>query len=92
VNSKRKPIVIDVPPADPRDPERPDAESRAVGADPDFQALIAEGRRAFAEGQGVDSEDIFRELGLTGDPATRNGVSSNGRVPTKRANTKTACR
>ena len=63
-----------------------DAASQAVAADPGFRALIAEGREAFARGEGVDAEEIFRELGIderparedAAPPAKGNGAPPNG--------------
>ena len=81
---ERKPVVIDAPdvPADEAGPG--DAESQAVAAHPEFQRVIAEGRKAFKRGEGVDAEDVFRELCIDehgGEKDTserRRGTTTNG--------------
>lgn len=72
-SSRRQPIVIDVPdvPAEEAGPQ--DAESRAVASHPKFQEVITEGREAFARGEGVDADEVFRELGLEDDGSSGAG-------------------
>ena len=89
-------IVIKVPPVEPGEAEMadmPDAESRAVGAHPEFQALLKRGRQAFAEGKGMAAEEIFRELGLdeaTGETPAHPAASEN--ASRKRSRRRTASR
>jgi hypothetical protein len=75
----RKPIVIDVPdvPADEAGPS--DAESQAVARDSRFRRLIAEGREAFARGEGADAADVFRELGVTAEDDASREPDASGR-------------
>jgi hypothetical protein len=57
-------VEIDVPAVPEAEAGPGDAESRTVASNPAFQQLIAEGREAFARGEGIAAEDVFRELGL----------------------------
>jgi len=87
--------VIGVPdvPADEAGPG--DAESHSVAAHPEFQRVIAEGREAFAWGEGLDAEDVFRELGVdelgtreeAASPTKGGGTSTNGQNAARRSHT-----
>lgn len=85
MSDKHKPTVIDTPHVPPTEAGPRDAESRAVAAHPEFQALIAEGRRNRAARKGLSAAEVFD--GAAAGP-TPHGVPANGWPTRERARTK----
>jgi hypothetical protein len=92
MSNTRRTIVIDTPHVTPEEAGPRDAESRAVAAHPEFQALIAEGRRNRAAGKGLSADEVFGEAAAKPVGAKGNSATSNGHVSPKRAHRETVSR
>jgi hypothetical protein len=88
MSDKHQPIVIDTPHVPPAEAGPRDAESRAVASRPEFQALIAEGRRNRAARKGLSAAEVFDGTAGDADGTAPQGVSANGRPAKERARTR----
>lgn len=80
MSDKGKPIVIDAPHVPPAEAGPRDAESRAVASHPEFQAMIAKGRRNRAAAKGLSAAEVFSGLDTGGAvaPSPSNGAGTTG--------------